>query len=94
MTEVKAYTVAIGNFSIPFTRDQKKILKIIKNLDGFYGLQPHYPHGTLLIFKSENDAKRAKNQLDSLGILTGKNICEVFIPSEYAKTKEDDHEQS
>ena len=89
MTEVKAYTVAIGNFSIPFTKDQKKVLKIIKNLDGFYGLKPCYPHGTLLLFNTENNAKRARNELDSLGIQTGTNICEVFIPEEYAKTKEE-----
>ena len=85
MTEVKAYTVAIGNFSIPFTRDQKKILKIIKNLDGFYGLQPHYPHGTLLIFKSENHAKRAMNELEAMGVKTGGYVGECFIPEEYAK---------
>ena len=85
MSEVKAYTVAIGNFSIPFTRDQKKLIKIIEKFDGFYGLHPAYPYGTLLIFKTENDAKRARNELDSLGVQTGNNICEVFIPSEYAK---------
>ena len=85
MREVKAYTVAIGNFSIPFTRDQKKVIKVIQHLDGFYGLKPCYPHGTLLMFNSENNAKRARNELDSLGVQTGNNICEVFIPSEYAK---------
>lgn len=85
MKEVKAYTVAIGNFSIPFTRDQKKIIKILMKLDGFYGLHPAYPHGTLLLFDSENNAKRARNELDMYGVQTGRNICECFIPEEYAK---------
>ena len=76
----KAYTVAIGNFSIILTRDQKKALKIIQDQKGFLGLHPCYPKGTLCIFDTENHAKIARNNMEDAGIHCGNNICEIFIP--------------
>ena len=83
--ETTAFTVAIANLPIIPTRDSRKAIQIIKKLDGFYGIHPAFPHGTLLLFKTENDAKRAKNILESEGIKTGDNICKVFIPKEYTR---------
>lgn len=85
--EVTCYTVAIGNFN-PFAigrqkRDQEKILNIIKKQEGFIGVYPCYPNGTLLLFKTKNNAKVAKNVLDSYYILTGKNVSEVYIDKSY-----------
>lgn len=79
----KAYTVAIGNFSIPFTKDQKKIVEEIKKMDGFIGFHPAYPYGTLLLFKTENNAKVGRNILRDMGVQTGINIAEVeYDPKE------------
>lgn len=92
--EVKAYTVAVPNLAgmIPGTlkqkhmKDTKKLLRYVKKLDGFIGIHPIPPRGTLLIFDTENNAKRARNLLDNdLKVQTGTNICEIFIPEQYAK---------
>lgn len=90
--EVKAYTVAVPNLAgtIPGTlkhmKDTKKFLRYVKKLDGFIGIHPIPPRGTLLIFDTENNAKRARNLLDNdLKVQTGTNICEIFIPEQYAK---------
>lgn len=92
--EVKAYTVAVpnlagtvpGSFTRGHIRDTKKLLNYVKKLDGFLGIHPAPPRGTLLIFKTENDAKRARNLLEhDLKVQTGKNICEIWIPEQYAK---------
>ena len=92
--EVKAYTVAVPNLAgtIPGTftpkhmKHSKKLINYVKKLDGFLGIHPVPPRGTLLIFKTENDAKRARNLLvQDLEInQVGTNICEIFIPEEYA----------
>lgn len=79
----KAFTFAIGNFSIPFTKDQKKIIEVIKKMDGFVGLHPVYPYGTLLLFETENNAKVGRNILRSMNVQTGINIAEVeYDPKE------------
>lgn len=90
MKEVKAYTVAVGNLPMIMTKKSKKAVEIIKNLDGLYGVHPEYPRGTLLLFKTENHAKRAKNELESYGIKTGNNICECYIPEQYAREVKND----
>lgn len=83
MAEVKAYTVAVGNFN-PFNRKSRKAVKFISKLEGLYGVQPCYPRGTLLLFESENAAKRA-NKLEFKGIQCGVNICECYIDERYGK---------
>lgn len=92
--EVKAYTVAVPNLAgtLPGItkpkelRDTKKLLNYCKKLDGFLGIHPMPPRGTLLIFKTENDAKRGRNLLaNDLKVQTGHNICEIWIPEQYTK---------
>lgn len=85
--EVSVYTVGIGNFK-PFAigkqkKVQDEVLDFIKKLEGFIGVYPYYPHGTLCLFKTENDAKRAKNSMQAKGIQTGKNIGEVYVDKKY-----------
>lgn len=79
---VKVFTVAVGN--IPFhpilmSRSCKKAIELIASQEGFLGLAPHRPYGTLCLFKTENDAKGARNILRMEGVKCGDNICEVFI---------------
>lgn len=96
--EVKGYTVAVPNLAgtIPGTlkprmiRDSRKLMNYVKNLEGFLGVHPIPPRGTLLIFDTENNAKRARNLIaNDLKVQTGNNICEVFIPESYIQKNGD-----
>ena len=89
MAETKLYTVAIGNFKGPFASprrmlEEKRLIEEIKKLDGFYGVYPSPPNGTLLLFETENNAKGARNILRSLGVNCGRNIGMVYanVPKE------------
>lgn len=81
--ESKCFTVAIGNFPMPWQRRKwkqaVKVMDYIKDLDGFLGIHPLPPKGTLLIFRTVNDAKAAKNVLVAKGVIVGENICEIFV---------------
>ena len=84
--QVKVWTVAVGNLPLPpfIPRKVRKAIKFIKEQDGFIGFYPMYPNGTLCLFKTENDAKGARNIMRFKGIQVGDNICEVWINKEYA----------
>lgn len=75
---MKAYTVAVGNFN-PLKKRSRKAVEFIKTLDGLIGVHPCYPRGTLILFDSENNAKIAKNLMESKGIQTGTYICECEV---------------
>ena len=68
MKEVKAYALGVPNLAgttgkfhtRKVWKDSKKLIDYVTKLDGFLGIHPDYPHGTALIFRAENDAKRAK----------------------------------
>lgn len=87
--DVKVYTVAIGQIRLNplIMKRQKEALQYIQGLNGFIGFHPVIPYGTLCLFKTENDAKGARNLMRAKGIETGKNIGEVFIDKEYIKDK-------
>lgn len=88
--EVDTYTVAIANLNPYLFKDSMKAVEIIKTLDGLFGITAAWPYGTLVHFKSLNDAKRAKNILEQKGIHTGDNIshyytdkdCNYTVPSD------------
>lgn len=81
---MKAYTVAVGNID-PKNKNSRKAVKYVATLHGFIGVHPNYPHGTLILFDTENNAKIARNLMNAKGIVTGRNICEVEIDDIYAK---------
>jgi len=86
MEERKAYTVAVGNLSLMPWRQKsnKEFCRILKEeCKGFLGVNPHPPMGTLLLFDSEWNARRARNILMNYKIKVGDNVCECFIPAEY-----------
>lgn len=85
--EVEVYTVSIGNLTLNplLTRKQKEILKEIQEMNGFVGIYPCYPKGTLCLFKTENDAKGARNLIRAKGIETGKNIGTCYVDKSYVK---------
>lgn len=84
MNDVEVWTVAIGNLPLPpfIPRKTKKAIQFIKEQDGFIGFYPVYPKGTLCLFKTENDAKGARNMMRFKGIQVGDNICKAYMPKE------------
>ena len=98
MKEISAWTVAVPNLAgtirgtlrSRYIKDTKKLLNYVKKLDGFLGIHPIPPKGTLLLFRTENDAKRARNLLihDLKLNNVGDNICECFIPEEYGRPQQ------
>ena len=78
---MKGYSVAVGNIN-PLQKSSRDAVKYISKLKGFVGFFPHYPYGTLCFFKTENDAKKARNMMNCEGIQTGNNICEMEIGGE------------
>ena len=85
MKEVKCYTVAIPNLPLILKKEHKKLIKNISKYDGFIGVHPCYPKGTLLVFLTENDAKRARNKLKGTINAVGNNIGEVYINEKFIK---------
>lgn len=94
MREVKAWSFAVPNLaglcSFPTPRqlaDSIKLINYLKDLDGFLGIHPMPPRGTMVIFRTKNDAIRAKNLLiyDLEINEIGNNIVECYIPEEYAR---------
>ena len=87
----KTYTVAIGKFSMPITKDQKQIVKIMSEFKGLEMVDPAFEgdnkRGTLLFFKTLNDAKEARNILRSENVQTGTVIMECDYEID-EKTKE------
>lgn len=75
---MECFSVAVGNIDI-YNAASRKAVMFIKTLDGFIGITPVPPRGTLILFKSENDAKIGRNRMNSMGIQTGKNICRFSI---------------
>ena len=87
--EIDTYTVAMANLK-PFHKDSITALNIVKSLDGFIGVSPCWPHGTLVHFKSLNDAKRGKNLMEQKGIHTGNNISHHYIDKDFTYTRPSD----
>lgn len=90
--EVKLWTVAVGNAPSPLSlpsvkKKARDAFDLIKQQEGFVGVNPQPPRGTLLLFRTENNAKRARNVLREAGVVCGTNICEVFVDKKYVPEK-------
>lgn len=72
------WTVATGNVD-PLKKASRKAVELVKGLEGFVAVHSHYPHGTLWLFDSLNNAKGARNQMEAKGIQCGTNICRGWI---------------
>ena len=86
---VKVWTVAVGNLPAPWQvtkiKGAKRAVRYIQKQDGFLGVHPLPPRGTLCLFETENDAKRARNNMRMRGIECGSNIGECFIDRKYLR---------
>lgn len=83
---MKAYTVATGNVN-PLMKRSRQAVKYITKLEGFLGVHPAPPRGTLWLFDTENNAKIARNKMEDKGIVCGVNICEVEFDEKYIQPK-------
>ena len=81
--EEMVFAIGVGRM-IPVVGKKKKMedtLKYIKKMDGFVGVHPVDLWHNLLIFRTLNDAKRAKNDLSSKGVSMGQ-IAPVLVGKE------------
>ncbi len=85
--EITCYTVAVGNLPMPpfIKKETRQAIEFINELPGFVGFYPHWPNGTLCVFRTKNDAIRGKNEMQGKGIQTGINICEIYVEKQYVK---------
>lgn len=86
---VEVWAVGIGILPVIRTRKVRTLLRFISSLDGFLGISPVPHRGTLLVFKSKNDATCAKKTLEKNGVHTGNELATVYIKEEYLKRAED-----
>ena len=88
--ELKAWAVATGNlprwYDAPWVkRGARRALRFIADQPGFLAFCPSPPCGTLCIFATENDAKRARNSMEAAGVPTGQRISECYVPRDEAE---------
>ena len=86
--EVVCFAFAMPNLPSVPNRKILDFLKYAQSLDGFLGIYPDYPRGTLLIFDTENNAKGGRNLLRTypgLQFEFGKNIAEIYVNKKYLK---------
>lgn len=70
LTEVECWGFAVGNISLALNmrKSNREFMRILKGLKGLMGVHPQYPHGNVLIFETENDAKGGRNILRYKGV--------------------------
>jgi len=78
----KCWAIGTGNIN-PLIKRSRDAVKFTASLEGFVGISPMSPYGTVFLFESENTAKRAKNMMKAKGIITGKDIVECEIEDKY-----------
>jgi len=81
--EISLYTVAIPEIN-PFAVGEAKVaqdaaIDFIRNLDGFVAVHPVFGQGTLLLFRTKDQAKKARIELKNHGCPAGKNVTECFV---------------
>lgn len=84
--ETSVWTIATGNIKIT-KKKSREAVKYITNLKGFVGIHPTN-EGILWLFDTKDNAIKGRNDMDSMGIVTGDNICEVFIDKSYLAGEE------
>ena len=85
---VEVWSFGVGNLPnllmLPFVKSRfESAVKLIKEQEGFIGVHPMPPRGTLLLFRTENNAKGARNILRAAGIECGDGIFSVHIEKRY-----------
>lgn len=63
----------------------EKALDMIKHQEGFIGIYPKDLWHNILVYRTLNDAKRAKNELRCEGVETGNYVIPVLVPKAYTE---------
>lgn len=86
MSEVKCWAFATGRLVI-WKKASRDAAHYIMTQPGYVGTHV-VPDGRMLwVFKSENDAKRAKNNAEAQGAQCGKRVGEVYVDAKYLRGK-------
>lgn len=87
--EVEVWGVCVGNLPLMMigrkAKASKEAILYIASLEGFIGVHPHYPYGTVCLFDTQNHAKTAKNLMKAKGIETGKEIGKFYVDKRYVE---------
>ena len=89
--QVKCYTVAIPNLPLFPNKKIKKFIKDISEYEGCIGMVPCRPHGNLILFRTLNNAKSARNRIRTYPNIrcdVGSTIGEVFVDKKYLEEDE------
>ena len=91
--DISLWTVAIGELD-PFALGEKKkaqdaVIAFVGQLPGFVGIHPVFCKGTLLLFRTKEQAKDCREALISKGCPVGKNVCECYAPEADLKAAEE-----
>lgn len=70
----RLFSVATGNLA-PWIKASREAAELMGEQDGFVGIAPMYPDGTLFFYASRPEAIRARNVARAKGIECGDNIC-------------------
>ena len=73
-TGERLFSVATGNLA-PWMKASREAAELMEGQDGFVGVAPMYPDGTLFFYASRAEAVRARNVARAKGIECGDNIC-------------------
>lgn len=84
--DVRVWTVATETpivYGLRGRKETRRMVEFIVGLDGYVGVHPDsLGRGVVWLFRTENDAKAARNLMEARGIRCGVNICEAFLPGE------------
>lgn len=91
--DISLWTVAIGELD-PFALGEKKkaqdaVIAFVGQLPGFVGIHPVFGRGTLLLFRTKEQAKDCREALISKGCPVGKNVGECYAPEADLKAAEE-----
>lgn len=86
-TDISLWAVSIGRVN-PFAvgeirNSQEEVLGFIKKQHGFAAVRPVPGRGTLLLFFTEDDAKKTRVALEERGCPVGNKITECYVPGKY-----------
>ena len=81
MSWTKCYCIGTGSVD-PFKNASREAAEFIKSQEGFLGVHIIPDKRILWVFDTLNNAKRAKNNIESKGIHCGKGIGEIEVDLE------------
>lgn len=84
MSEVKCWAIGTGRVSF-LHKKSRDAAKYMSEQEGFVGVHilPDGSERILWLYDTENHAKVARNNAESMGIKCGSHIGEVFVDEKY-----------